>query len=312
MTLSRTGESSQVIARFQRIRQRSEELAQRTPAAVQALLLAGVFATAAWAATTQLAVTWQEVEWGALGAAVVGVPLTILANTLEFVIAARLGGGSATLVSGARVAVTATAANLLPLPGGFFIRFEALRRSGVRARTAAGATVAVALTWIGSALTLAGLMLTTGDRSVLAGAATAVAGLALVCAALAVLRSSCQDRAHVEAWFLRVLAVELLSIGAGALRLLLLLRAIGLGWQPAAAVVLALSGVVATAVGVVPAGLGVKEVLASALAAVVGLPAAAGLVVSVLDRVVGLVVHAPLAASLTMSRARPTPQTDRR
>jgi uncharacterized membrane protein YbhN (UPF0104 family) len=71
----------------------------------------------------------------------------------------------------------------------------------------------------------------------------------------------------------------------------------------AQALALSLAGSLGSAVGFLPAGLGVREVLAAGIGPLVGLPAAVSLVATAVDRVLGLVVLAAIAAVLVATGA---------
>jgi uncharacterized membrane protein YbhN (UPF0104 family) len=100
-----------------------------------------------------------------------------------------------------------------------------------------------------------------------------------------------------------VALVEVVAVLVAAGRLQLALW--GLGYSPDAAQSLALSlaGSLGSVVGFLPAGLGVREVLAAGIGPVVGLPAAVSLVATAVDRVLGLVVLAGIAGVLVATGA---------
>lgn len=238
--------------------------------------------------------------------ATVGVPLTVVSNAAEYRLTARATGVAIPWWSALRTTLLATAANLLPLPGGPLVRLQALRQSGVAGGRATQVTLAAGISWIAVAAGVA------AAGALVAGAAWGVvaplAALTLVSGGGAyALLSSAADRARVP--FGRIaaalVAVELLSVAAAALRLWLVLEAVGAPGGVPAAAVLALAGVLGTVVGVVPAGLGVREALSALLAVAVALPAATGFLISVVDRVVGLAVVAPVAMLLGLRRSGP-------
>jgi uncharacterized membrane protein YbhN (UPF0104 family) len=74
----------------------------------------------------------------------------------------------------------------------------------------------------------------------------------------------------------------------------------GLGYSPAVSqsLALGLASALGSAVGFLPAGLGVREVLAAGIGPLVGLPAAVSLVATAVDRVLGLVVLAGMSLVL--------------
>ena len=243
--------------------------------------------------------TRLDTEWSALGwwwlflASVVGVPLTVLANALEFQLSARLLEGRVTFSASIKVAVLSTAANLLPIPGGALVRVQALKRSGHGYGVATYATGILAGSWVGVAALLTGVVLLAFGY-LAAGAAWTVAGATILGMVFAL--ATRRIRSGRRLWFMfAVLGVELLSVGVSGLRLFLVLIALGEAASLPGAALLAFASVAAAAVGIFPGGLGLREVLAATLIPIAGIPAAAGFVASAIDRVLGLLVHAPLA-----------------
>lgn len=290
-------------SRLLRLRVRAETLATRIPRWATSTALLVLFAVASWLAAARLELSWRDIElvWLA-GAVALGVPMTVLANATEYRHTARAVGAHVSLAPATRVAVSATAANLLPLPGGALVRITALTRSGVRARAAGSATVIAGLCWIAVGMTLAGLALTSHRPAV--GAATALAGLGIGGGTFAA-ATRLLGAGKAARWFWKLVTIETASVLASALRMTLGLAALGVGIRPLDGTVLALSGVISNSVGIIPAGLGLKEAITAGLATALVLPASLGFVVSVLDRAVGLLGHGLLALPLMIER-RPT------
>jgi hypothetical protein len=241
--------------------------------------------------------------------AVVGLagPLTtILLNGAEFVVQARIVNVEVPLTEGMRISVLGTAANLLPVPGSAIVRTHALATSGGGYKRATKTTVTVAAAWIGTTALLAAILgISTGARR--AAPPVGLVGIALLVAAYALVR-----RAHPVAGtgdvFRRLVAVEAATACVGAARFFAVLYALGIDVSAGQAMALALTSVVASAAGVFPAGIGIREALAGAVSAIVGLPAAAGVVAAAADRVAGLIVLAAVTA-LLVSRNRSQPAT---
>jgi uncharacterized membrane protein YbhN (UPF0104 family) len=256
------------------------------------------------------ALSLRELRWAPLlVAGAVGVPLTAATNAGEYWISARAAGLRLKPMEALRTTVIATAANLLPLPGGPLVRIQALRTGGVSGRGSAQVTAAAGATWVA----VAGLGAALGAQ--IAGAAPGavipltILGVVAAFAGAGLLRAATVAGSDWRRVAGRLVAIEVVSVGVSAARLYLLLLAIGAPATTSSAVVLALAGVLATAVGVVPAGLGVREGLSALLAVAVALPATIGFAVSLLDRVVGLAIAAPLALLLSVTaseqQARP-------
>ena len=230
------------------------------------------------------------------------IPLTNVANALEYAVAARIGGQRVPLEEALEVSVLSSAANLLPLPGAALVRVQALRRGGSSYRRALSVTALVGAAWLATSLVLAGGLLALHREPEVAGAGVAVVlgsgVLGLVAAAVAV-RSLAPAGASV-ALSGALLGAEVLAVGVAALRYLLVLHGLGLEADVEQAVALTVAGVLASALGFVPGGLGLREALAGLIAGLVGLPVATGVLAAGLDRLVGLPVLAVLAAGFAV------------
>lgn len=230
------------------------------------------------------------------------IPLTNVANALEYAVAARIGGQRVPLEEALEVSVLSSAANLLPLPGAALVRVRALRRGGSSYRRALSVTALVGAAWLATSLVLAGGLLALHREPEVAGAGVAVVlgsgVLGLVAAAVAV-RSLAPAGASV-ALSGALLGAEVLAVGIAALRYLLVLHGLGLEADVEQAVALTVAGVLASALGFVPGGLGLREALAGLIAGLVGLPVATGVLAAAVDRLVGLPVLAVLAAGFAV------------
>lgn len=248
---------------------------------------------------------WMQLDIGAselrpvplVLVAVVGVPATAMVNAAEYVVSAVIVGQRARWADAMRVGVVGTAANMLPLPGAAAVRIRALRELGPGYRRATAATLVVGLGWIAVAAALAaGAVASAAEWRVAVGFA-AVAGLTGTGAVMVLRRLVPPERSRSRLLLL-VVAVEVASVLVGALRLMLVLEGLGMPGALAAGLVLAVSGSLSAAVGVLPGGLGVRELIAAGLAPLVALPAAAGFTASAVNRLIGMAVHAPLTLLL--------------
>lgn len=290
--------------RGQRLRESPGVLLERAVAALSSFpppgwrrpLLAGAaitFLVGGTYFTARLDTDWSALGWRWLVlASVVGVPLTVVANALEFQLSSRLLGGRIHFSRSAKIAVLATAANLLPLPGGALVRVQALKQSGHGYSRATYATAILAGSWVGVATLLTGILLLLFGF-LPTGALWTVFGVGLL--VLAATLAGRRIEAHRLRFTLAVLGVELLSVSVAGFRLLFVLVALGEAASLPAAALLAFAGVAAAAVGIFPGGLGLREVLSATLVPITGIAAATGFIASAIDRVLGLMVHAPLA-----------------
>ncbi len=239
------------------------------------------------------------VLWPVVLLILVGVPLTLCLNTVEFAILARLGRVPVTAVKALQITVLGSAANLLPLPGSTMVRIAALKAGGTPLFKGTSSTIVVGVIWIAVAFGYAGawmLGLSNGP----------VAYVFLSIGVLVFLGCVIWWRVLEGGYILllSMLVTRLLLVVTDAARLYLCFIALGVAASFAQASALAVAAVVGSAVSIVPAGLGIREGVAAAISPVVGLAAAFGFLSAFLNRLVGLVVIAPLAALLSLQSLR--------
>ncbi len=225
-----------------------------------------------------------------------GVPATVATNAWEYRVTAGLLGHRVPVGDAARVSVLSTAANLLPIPGAVLVRSRALRQRGTGMTSALSVTTAMGIAWVGvSAVMAGGLQLVVGEPGF--GAVVLAAGV--VVSALAALMAS-RTRGVVlrRSDVVTVALVEVVAVLVAAARLQIALWGLGYAPEVSQSLALSLASALGSAVGFLPAGLGVREVLAAGIGPLVGLPAAVSLVATAVDRVLGLVVLSAISLVL--------------
>ena len=279
-------------------------LTRRTPSKRTQRILLGVatvvFLVGGWFAFKSLDVTLSEIRWVPMViAAVVGVPLTLVANTFEYLLSARLLHHRMRFLPALQLTTMSTAANLLPIPGAFLVRVQGLRALGSRYGRALASTAVVGLVWIGVSALMAAILLLVGERWV-AAAILAAAGIPPLVGAHAWLRRAFPEKGERRRLGGLLVAVELFAVFTNAGRLVLILIGLGVDADVDQALVLAVSSSLAAAAGILPGGFGLRELIAAALAPLVGLPASAGFAATAINRVMGIVVLAPITAALAL------------
>lgn len=234
----------------------------------------------------------------------VTTPLTVLLNAAEFRAMGTINGYAIRWVPAVRLTVIAGAANLLPLPGGVVIRTQALHQRGSTYRHALAANAAAGMTWLGTGCLIVGGLLAVDDDLLLAAIALTAAGVALLVGVSAVLRRI--DRPRTARNLGQLLVIETCTTIVGGARLFLLFKVLGLDASVAQSIALTASQIIAAAVGVFPAGLGLREVIAGGVGTLVALPASAAVAVTAVDRIATQLVLALLAALLLLRGDRPT------
>ncbi|MGA9595737.1 MAG: hypothetical protein WBV06_06255 [Acidimicrobiia bacterium] len=253
-------------------------------------------------------VSWQalhlspsDLRWGALVASGILVPVSVGLTAAEYRLVAAASGVGANWTESLRITVLGTLANLLPLPGAAALRVNDLVSRAAGARRAAAATIGIGVLWLAWALIVSGLALCFAG-SIAVGMAMVVAGLAAMAAAVLIgpRRAARHSRGF---WLAMGSGIEIASLATGVARILLTMAALGLDPTVIQAVGLVAAGAIASTVGIVPGGLGVRELVAGVLAPLVGLEVAAAIVTVAIVRVVGLVFSAPIAV-LVMRTSR--------
>jgi hypothetical protein len=252
------------------------DLKRRGSFTVGAALFVVVFAMG-WRQLPTEGITWV---WLAVSLAI--VPIVMVLNGMEYQVAARLLAHRVPLGEAMRISVLGSIANLLPVPGAILVRAGALRRRGASVGGSAMATGAVGAGWLGLSALVAGLLLM-ATGSVRTGGGFVSAGLVATIGMLLLVRragGSAGDAALI-------VALEGAFVSVSALRTWATLHAIG-GGDLAQAAALTVAAPIAAAAGILPGGLGLREVIAGALGPLVGLAAATGVVAAGIDRLLGV------------------------
>ena len=167
------------------------------------------------------------------------------------------------------------------------------------------------LVWIGSTGLIGGAAMLADDR--LAGRAAAAIALGVLAIAGAVVWLS-RGGGDWPRLFRQILLIELAVVVVSGTRVWLSLAAIG---QPAdfgASIAISSSTVFAALLGIFPAGLGLREIIAGGIATAVEVPAASAVAASAVDRIasqVGMAVTAVLIGIKRQDlRAEPEPEPE--
>jgi hypothetical protein len=231
----------------------------------------------------------------------VTTPMSVLLNAGEFRVMGAINGHAIRWGAAVRLTVVAGAANLLPLPGGVIIRTEALRQRGSTYKHALGANASAGIAWLGMGCVTIGMLFAVSPNRSLVGLTLIAAGTGCLMSVSAILRRI--DRPGAYRNLTRLIIVETSTIIVGGSRLFLLFKVLGLTASVAQSITLTASQIIASAVGIVPAGLGLRELIAGGIGSLVALPAGAAVAVTAVDRIATQLVLGLLAAAL-LWRAR--------
>jgi uncharacterized membrane protein YbhN (UPF0104 family) len=240
----------------------------------------------------------EPVRWWLLLILIVTTPIGLACNAGEYWISARLVDHHASLLRSMRIAVLGSAFNLLPLPGSVLVRTQALREGGSSYKRAAGTSGVVGVGYISMGFAGAAVPLFATRPAI----AIVFVGLAVVfgVATYVGVRTYVHERVT---WFvLVVFGVEMGSVVIKSVAFLVIGRAVGYDVGLGQSLVLNLSTVITSAIGIFPGGLGIREFLAGVLSPLVGIERSVGLVITAFNRLLGLLVLALLAGVLLLLR----------
>lgn len=229
-------------------------------------------------------------------------PLTVLANAAEYRVMGAVGGHRISWRDSTQLTILAAVANLLPLPGGVVVRTQALRNKGSSYRRALGANLAAGMAWIAAGAFGIGLLLLWQPSRRLAALAFLAGSAVLLVLVWLLLRRANPTLAtrHLG----RLVAVEAVIVVVAATRLWLAFALIGYTASPAQAVGISSSIIVAAAVGIFPAGLGLREALAGLIAVAVDMPSNRAVAATAADRVAAQLGLALVAGAMALLHRR--------
>lgn len=199
----------------------------------------------------------------------IGIPIIWIGNALEFQLMGRYVGVHIRLGPALVTTLLASAANMLPLPGGVLTRMATLKGHGTGLKAGARINLLFALLWVAASLCYSGVWLVIiGPTGI--GVAFVCAGAAMALAGGAIARNRGGDVGVLQ----RALSLRLLMSAGENVALFWAFLAVGLGIPFGKAALFGLSSVLGSAVSIVPAGLGVREGAAALLALLVDVPPA--------------------------------------
>lgn len=240
------------------------------------------------------------IDWASLiVAAVLVFPVAWLLG-LEFREIAAIAGHVVSPFSAFRVAMLASASNILPIPGAIAVKTGTLVSAGKRTGPSLASNLVVALFWVATALIIGAFFAL--PTSQLVAWSSLLAGTGLLLLGMAGLRRS--EELRPAARMLRVLAIETALTGCGSVRIWFVMVGIGVEPSAIAAVWLVVVSVISTVVGLFPAGLGLREGLSAAVGPLIGVDPSAAILVAAVDRVVRMGMLAALGGAVSLLHTR--------
>lgn len=217
--------------------------------------------------------------------AALGVPAMLLLNSAEYWLSAVFNGKRPSLRDSVEITIISRAANMLPLPGGTIARVAALKSLGVSVKDGVSINLLLALLWLGLSLVYSGGWMWTIIESDYIVYFFGL-GLCILVPTTIYLFQRSRDFKFV---FL-VVGTKTLSLIVDSAKILFCFYALGISASFAQSSSLSVSGVLGSAVSIVPAGLGVREATASLLATMVGLSLSEGFLAVALNRIISMSV----------------------
>ena len=260
-----------------------------------------LFAAGLWWSVSKLELSWSDLNPFYLAAlAVILVPLGIAYGAINFMVMTRAAGLNIPFSSAFTTTCIAQFAAILPLPGGALVRGGAMMARGSSMGGAASHVTVNAVLWIACAAMAAGLSLGTfaGSAHPIAIMLTAggVIGAA-ACVMWLTRKSSAKNAAGI-------LALRLVGVALSGLRLTCAFYIIGQTIHYADAFPFAFASILGTASSLAPAGLGVSEALAAAIATLSGIGSAAAFLAVGINRIVGIAISGILTGIISLRSAR--------
>jgi len=262
-----------------------------------------VAAMAAWAwASADIAVS--DLSIAPLAASLLlAAPVSLLLKAAEFDIAARINSQRPTRRRTMRVAGVAAIANLLPLPGSMLVTVRSLSEDGASYRDAISSGAIPGLAWLAITGTIGGAAVAVAG-SPATGAVVAVTGMSVGVGVTLMFRSAAPPTGRSQLAS-AIVVVELGWLATSAFRLWLASEALGQHISLSQALALSVAGAVTVAVGFLPGGLGLRELLVASLSPLIGIPFNTGVLMASVDRLVWLVFLAGVALWLSTSSGQP-------
>lgn len=256
-----------------------------------------IFAGGLFLSLRNLDLTLSDLKAGPiLAVCFLAIPASILFNWYETWLSARMVGKNFTPGAAMKITIIAGAANALPIPGAAIVRITSLNAAGASLAASTSTAITIAALWLGVAFMITGAFLLGFDAFLGAGALAAGAG-ALAGGLYAAHRIS-----GATGFGLQIVLLKTALTALTITRMGLCLAALNIEASIAQVSVFAVSGVLGSAASIVPAGLGVRELIAAALAPLTGLSASAAFLAAALNRALAMTILMTL--SLCLNRRR--------
>ena len=188
-----------------------------------------------------------------------------------------------------KISVLGTLGNLLPIPGGTVVRVAALKNAGSSVPKSTKLLTAIGLIWLGLSLLTTGICLLPHIRNI--GILLIFTGTLLYSFSVFLIGYKTSRKCRL---LVALTALEFLVILNAGLRTFLVLISLGFHTSLFQSMALVASGSVAVAAGIVPAGLGIRELLAASIGTQVGIGGGPAFLASALNSAISILLLIPL------------------
>lgn len=235
--------------------------------------------------------SWRHLELGISGVRVdlllAGYPfafLALLMTTYEYRFSKILLGSESNWREEVSVSIFGSLANILPLPGGAMVRIVALRRHGIAVRKSSKCLASVALIWVALSSGVTAVVIFINARFWVA-AGVGAAGIMAFFVAITLIWTLFDRPFLFLTWFI---TLEMMVIAVTVIRNYLVIRSVGLDASFFQAMGLVAASSLAVAMGVVPAGIGVREVLSGLIGSQIDLDFSSAVIISSVNQFISL------------------------
>lgn len=247
------------------------------------LFVGGSLWSAAHLSTTQAELSL----WPAVTLFCLLTPLGLLYGAVGLLQLAAIGGHPMTLRDAWRAAGYAQLAEALPLPGGAIVRSAALVQAGSTVARSVALVAGAALLWVALSASAAGLALY--DRNPAIGSLMASCGLLVTIGLTTWIAKQAGMRIAGAVFLHRMIGLALMSA-----RMFLAFMVVGEFLPATTACYFAFANIAGSAAAIAPAGLGVGEALAAAMATLIAVPPETAFIAVAINRVISVVSCATL------------------
>ncbi|MCB1736863.1 MAG: flippase-like domain-containing protein [Gammaproteobacteria bacterium] len=228
-------------------------------------------------------------------------PMNIALNALLLRYAADALGQTLRFMPALRITVIATASNMLPLPGAYFVRTYALAPNADAASLKRAATINLLV--IKQSITLAVLVfaISVSDLFPLRYTIPAILTAAVVLALIALMW-----RRYGFRWrnFAITVAVQVAMISGEVIRIALAFFALGAHIELRQAAAISIAGIMSSVAAIVPGGVGIRELGAAGIALLIGVIPELAFAATALNWIAALLVLAAANSAITWHATR--------